>query len=346
VIRGGSQSYVDKLVVAFRDRIRVGAPVTKVQRTTGGVRVVDGSGAAGDFDHVVFACQADQALRILGDDATATERELLGAFPYQVNEAVLHTDPAPLPARRKAWASWNYRLRKTPGGPAWRQDDINELLIEHARAGAVVARLKSGDPLVFGRADEEIEALEQAGVAVEIVPGITSAAAAAATSGRSLTRRGRNQSVTLMTAHDARGFAEHDWRALARPGAVAAVYMGVRAATFVRGRLLLHGAEPTRPVTVVENASRVDEKRVATTLGELPEAIAAAGIGGPAVILATDGHPGPGRAGTRQRKARQLERELCFRILPFGEAPSYPTPRPGGPRRRPPLPAGRPRSAP
>ena len=174
---------------------------------------------------------------------------------------------------------------KVPGGPAWKQDDINALLIEHARAGGVVARLKSGDPSIFGRADEEVDALETAGVAVEIIPGVTSAAAAASSAGRSLTRRGRNQAVTLMTAHDAAGFAEHDWRNLAQPGAVAAVYMGVRAARFVRGRLLLHGAEAQRPVTVVENASRADEKRVATTLGELPEALAAAGVEGPAVIL-------------------------------------------------------------
>jgi len=127
VIRGGSQCYVDKLVASFRDRIRLATPVEKVERTAGGVRLVDGSGAAGDFDHVVFACHADQALRILGEDATATERELLGAFPYQVNEAVLHTDPAPLPARRKAWASWNYRLRKTPGGPVSVTYNMNSL---------------------------------------------------------------------------------------------------------------------------------------------------------------------------------------------------------------------------
>jgi uroporphyrin-III C-methyltransferase/precorrin-2 dehydrogenase/sirohydrochlorin ferrochelatase len=185
-------------------------------------------------------------------------------------------------ARREALM---VEVGKVPGGPAWKQGDINALLIDQARQGAVVARLKSGDPLIFGRADEEIEALEAAGVAVEIIPGVTSAAAAAASAGRSLTRRGRNQAVTLMTAHDARGFAEHDWRNLARPGAIAAVYMGVRASRFVRGRLLLHGAEPQRPVTVVENASRADEKRLATTLGALPEALDAAGVTGPAIIL-------------------------------------------------------------
>ncbi len=174
---------------------------------------------------------------------------------------------------------------KTPGGPAWRQDDINALLLEHAHDGAVVVRLKSGDPLIFGRADEEIDALEEAEVDVEVVPGVTSAAAAAASLTRSLTRRGRNREVTFLTAHDARGFAEHDWRRLAQPDAVTAIYMGVRAARFLRGRLLLHGATAGLPVTIVENASRADEKRVATTLADLPEAIDVAGISGPAVIL-------------------------------------------------------------
>ncbi len=185
-------------------------------------------------------------------------------------------------ARREATV---IEVGKTPGGPAWRQDDINALMIAHARGGAVVARLKAGDPLVFGRADEEIEALGDAGIAVEIIPGVTSAAAAAASNGRSLTRRGRNQAITLMTAHDADGFAEHDWRTLAKPGAVAAVYMGVRAARFLQGRLLLHGAEAARPVTIVENASRAEERRVAATLGSLPEAIDAAGIKGPAILF-------------------------------------------------------------
>jgi len=185
-------------------------------------------------------------------------------------------------ARREALL---VEVGKAPGGPAWKQADINALLIDQARVGAVVARLKSGDPLIFGRADEEIAALEAAGIAVEIIPGVTSAAAAAASAGRSLTRRGRNRALTLMTAHDAAGFAEHDWRNLAQSGAIAAVYMGLRAARFVRGRLLLHGAEAERPVTVVENASRAGEKRVATTLGDLPEAVDAAGIAGPAIIL-------------------------------------------------------------
>ena len=110
-----------------------------------------------------------------------------------------------------------------------------------------MVRLKGGDPAVFGRLDEEIDALEAAGVAYGIVPGITSASAAAAAIGQSLTRRGRNSSLRFVTGHDVDGFAEHDWRELAKPGATAAVYMGVKGATFLRGRLLMHGAPADTP---------------------------------------------------------------------------------------------------
>ena len=158
-------------------------------------------------------------------------------------------------------------------GPSWSQARINALLVRHARAGRHVIRLKSGDPAVFGRLDEEIEALEAAGIPWEVVPGITAAAGAAADMGVSLTRRGRNSELRLITARDVEGFAEHDWAALARPGSVAAIYMGKRAAAFLRGRLLMRGAAPSTPVTIVENASRQDKRIVATTLLGLPEAL-------------------------------------------------------------------------
>jgi uroporphyrin-III C-methyltransferase len=174
---------------------------------------------------------------------------------------------------------------KTPYGRSWAQDDIAALTIAEARAGAKVARLKSGDPGVFGRLDEEVAALTAAGLGVEIVPGVTAAAAAAAEIGVSLTRRGRNGAIRLLTAHDAEGFAEQDWRGLARPGAVAAIYMGVRAARWVQGRLMLHGCDPATPATAVENASRPGSKVAAATVGDLPEALARAEIAGPAEIF-------------------------------------------------------------
>ena len=174
---------------------------------------------------------------------------------------------------------------KTPGEPSIGQAAINEILIEKASQGLAVVRLKSGDPLIFGRADEEIEALQGNDIPVQIIPGITSAAAAAAAINASLTTRGTNKAISLLTGHDAKGFAEQDWASLARPGGRAAVYMGVGAARFIQGRLMLHGAEADRPVTVVENASRPNQIITFTTLQNLPDDIAAAGIKGPAILL-------------------------------------------------------------
>jgi len=174
---------------------------------------------------------------------------------------------------------------KTPGEPSIGQAAINDILVEKALDGLAVVRLKSGDPLIFGRADEEIEALQAENIPVQIIPGITSAAAAAAAINASLTTRGTNKAISLLTGHDAKGFAEQDWVSLARSGGRAAVYMGVGAARFIQGRLMLHGAEADRPVTVVENASRPNQIITFTTLQNLPDDIAAAGIKGPAILL-------------------------------------------------------------
>lgn len=170
-------------------------------------------------------------------------------------------------------------------GTSTPQDDINDAIVRHARRGRHVVRLKSGDATVFGRLDEEVEACEAAGVEYGVVPGITAASAAVAAIGQSLTRRGRNSAVRLMTGHDAKGFAEQDWRALARPGEVAAIYMGKRSARFVQGRLLMHGADPATPVTVVENASRPEQRVVAMTLGDMEPRMTEAGLDGPALTF-------------------------------------------------------------
>jgi uroporphyrin-III C-methyltransferase/precorrin-2 dehydrogenase/sirohydrochlorin ferrochelatase len=167
-------------------------------------------------------------------------------------------------------------------GPSTPQQDIDAAIVLHALNGANVVRLKSGDATIFGRLDEEIEACEAAGVGFTIVPGITSASAAVAAIGQSLTRRGRNSSVRFITGQDVAGYADHDWRALARPGEVAAIYMGKRAARFLQGRLMMHGAAPETPVTLVENASRPEQRIIGTTLGGLADA---AGVEGPALIL-------------------------------------------------------------
>lgn len=185
-------------------------------------------------------------------------------------------------ARREAIV---IEVGKMPHGPSWKQSDIDALIVEHAGQGAHVARLKSGDPVVFGRLDEEMDALDAANIPFTIIPGITAASAAAATIGTSWTRRGRNAAFRLLTGHDVAGFAEHDWRSLAQPDQAAAVYMGVRAARFLAGRLLMHGAGAETPVTVIENVSRLDQKIISTTLTRLPDALIEAGITGPAILF-------------------------------------------------------------
>lgn len=117
VVSGGSRTYVQALIQEFRERIRLRAPVRAVRRLADCVQLQAGNDSPLAFDHVIFACHSDQALRILGDDATPTERELLSAFPYSRNVAVLHTDTSLLPRTRKAWASWNYRLGGGPDTP-------------------------------------------------------------------------------------------------------------------------------------------------------------------------------------------------------------------------------------
>ncbi len=170
-------------------------------------------------------------------------------------------------------------------GPATTQSAINELIVRHAGAGARVVRLKSGDPTPFAGLDEEIDACDAAGLAWDIVPGLTAASAAVAAIGQSLTRRGRNSAIRLLTGHDVSGFAAHDWAALARPGEVAAIYMGKKPARFLQGRLLMHGGNPATPLSIVENASRCDQRVVATPLARLRGDLRDAGLNGPVLIL-------------------------------------------------------------
>jgi len=111
VIQGGSRSYVEPLTQGFRERIRLSTPVDSVSRDGQGVTVKPRGGEAERFDAVIFACHSDQALRLLADPSGA-EREILGAIPYQENEAILHTDMSVLPKTRLAWAAWNYHITR------------------------------------------------------------------------------------------------------------------------------------------------------------------------------------------------------------------------------------------
>ena len=166
------------------------------------------------------------------------------------------------------------------------QRTIDALLVEAALAGERVVRLKGGDPAIFGRATEELEACRAAGVPVQICPGVTAASAAAASLGLSLTLRGLARRLTLITAH-ARAGEELvlDWDALADPQATLAIYMGKAAAPVVSAKLIAAGLAADTPVVMVENASLPEERHFATRLDLLPLAARTALGDGPAVIL-------------------------------------------------------------
>ncbi len=174
---------------------------------------------------------------------------------------------------------------KTPGNPSTDQNEINRILVREALLGRKVVRLKGGDPAVFGRAAEELMAARAAGIDVAIVPGITAAHAASASIGLPLTLRTKMQQFTILTGASADGDLDHDWHALARNGHGFAIYMGVRAAPTLRRKLLVAGAAANTSVIVVENASRENERVVATSLADMAEAIETHGVHGPAIIF-------------------------------------------------------------
>ena len=174
---------------------------------------------------------------------------------------------------------------KTGFGASTTQHEINALLLKHSQNGQIVVRLKGGDATIFGRLGEEIDACEAAQIEWSIVPGITAASAAVATIGQSLTRRQRNASVRFLTGHDMHGFHEQDWQALAKTNTVAAIYMGKKSARFIQGRLLMHGADPKTPVSIVEYASRPDQRIIEARLDHLAETLRAQTVSGPALTL-------------------------------------------------------------
>ena len=231
------------------------------------------------------AVDTSAAVTFVGAGPGAAQHLTLGALrALQGADVVIHDRLvgaeilALIPARTR-----RIDMGKAGFGPSTPQSDINAMLVAQALTGARVVRLKGGDCGIFGRLDEEVEALQAAGLTFTILPGLTAATVAAAAIGQSLTRRGRNASLRIVTGHDMEGFAEQDWRGMAQAGQVAAVYMGKTSARFLQGRLMMHGAAGDTPVTLVENVSRPDQRIVAASLATLPEAAAA--LDGPAVIL-------------------------------------------------------------
>ena len=186
-------------------------------------------------------------------------------------------DLAPVGARRISVA-------KRKSRHSFRQDEINRMLTAFAQEGLNVVRLKGGDPFMFGRGGEELEACRAAGVACEVVPGVTAALAASASAGAPLTHRGMAQAVTFVTGHAAEGDEpDLDWASLARANQTVVIYMGLSMAQVIAERLLAAGRMPSTPALIVENASRADERRVITTLANLAEA--ARSLSGPALLM-------------------------------------------------------------
>jgi len=251
----GELQHIDGLISSFSARLP--------QSVTGRVTLV----GAGPGDAELLTLKAVRALQaadiILYDDL--------------VSDEVLEL------ARREAR---RMLVGKRGGRESCRQDDINALMVKLARQGRHVVRLKSGDPMIFGRAGEEIGELESAGIPFEIVPGITAASAMAAALGVSLTHRDQAQSVRVVTGHSrAGGLPETlDWRGLADPDTTLVIYMGGRTAEALAARLMAEGTEGDTPAAAVASLTRAGEMRWQGTLATLAGAEILRTATGPVLI--------------------------------------------------------------
>ena len=176
---------------------------------------------------------------------------------------------------------------KTGYGPSCKQDDINALMVALARQGKRVVRLKGGDPLIFARAGEEIEACRAAGIAVDVVPGITAAQGAAARLGLPLTDRKLARRLQYVTghAHDRALPDDIDWRSLADPATTTAIYMPVKTLAALVDKAVAQGLDPQTPALAVARATRPDQTVIAAAVAELPERLAAANLPGPVLVM-------------------------------------------------------------
>jgi uroporphyrin-III C-methyltransferase / precorrin-2 dehydrogenase / sirohydrochlorin ferrochelatase len=176
---------------------------------------------------------------------------------------------------------------KTGYGPSCRQDEINAMMISLAKSGKRVVRLKGGDPMIFGRAGEEIAACQAAGIAVEVVPGITSAQAAASRLGVSLTQRELARRVQYITAHGVNGRlpSDIDWRSVADPSTTTVVYMPKRTLAELAATALAHGIVPETPAIAVASAARPDEQVISATIATIAAKLADVAPTGPVIVM-------------------------------------------------------------
>jgi uroporphyrin-III C-methyltransferase / precorrin-2 dehydrogenase / sirohydrochlorin ferrochelatase len=213
-------------------------------------------------------------------------------------------------ARREAK---RFLVGKRGGRESCRQDDINDMMVRFAKAGKRVVRLKSGDPMIFGRAGEEIARLESEGIVVDVVPGITAASAMAATLKTSLTHRDHAQQVRFVTGHSRNAELPRtlDWPSLAKANQTSIFYMGGRMAGQIEQRLSENGMTSDTPVVVMSSVSRPQERRWAGPLGGLANAIRTIGVDEPVLI-------GVGAVFGREAEATILNHDPRSREKRFG----------------------------
>ncbi len=220
-----------------------------------------------------------------GDPGLLTVRaaELIATADVVLHDRLI---PAAALSRARADAELVY-VGKRPGSPQVPQDEIEELMVARARAGRSVVRLKGGDPFVFGRGGEEAEALITAGVAFEVVPGITAGVAAAAYAGIPVTHRDDASAVAFVTGHEDpdKDDPALDWSALASFPGTLVFYMGVERLPAIAERLIAEGRDPAEPAAVVERGTMAGQRTVTATLAELPSTASTAKIGPPAIVL-------------------------------------------------------------
>jgi uroporphyrin-III C-methyltransferase len=213
------------------------------------------------------------------DLITIRAAEVLRRADIVFYDALVHADTLALAGNAE-----HVPVGKRSGKLSTAQRFINKRLIDAARKHAVVVRLKGGDPMLFGRAHEELSALQEAGIEVEVVPGVTAAVAASAEIGVSLTQRGVARSVAFLTPRIGVGEKPNQWARAAASADTAVIYMGAGQADMITSALISEGLTPDTPVVVVENASLAGSRHFALRLRDLP-LIADLGLQGPATIL-------------------------------------------------------------
>ena len=169
-----------------------------------------------------------------------------------------------------------------------RQEQINGLLVQLAREGKRVVRLKGGDPFVFGRGGEEMQELAAHGVDFEVIPGVTAACGVASYAGIPLTPRDHAQGCLFVTGHLKDGSANLDWEALVRPNQTVVIYMGLNALPDICRQLMAHGAPATRPIAAVQHGTLSTQQVLTGTLSDLPAKVAGSGFTSPSLLIVGD----------------------------------------------------------